>query len=642
MKKLLLILLLLPLVGISGTKLDSLLQTYPTIKSDTEKIWILNQISVEYRISGSDSADFYAFKAVELAKRKNYIKAFPAIQLNIGLIYYNRGLYKKANQYFIKCTTTAERLNQPYWMAKGYTMIGEISRRLGNIKKAKKYFEMSMPIFKRLDALKDIAWGYIDLGNIYQGDEKTQIKYYMKAIEVAKEAREDLPLSDAYHILGNIYESKGDYDRALEYFKLCIHIEEENNFSYELAGTYSSIGEIYTKKKNYKMASSYLKKSKELADKYDALEVKEYYNRAMSNLMIEQGDYQAGYEFYLKYDSIDKIIFNEKKHQQIMELETSYETEKQQLVIDNLEKEKKLKNKERNLILGGLLTVVLFLIFLLNRFWVIRKQKLIIETQKEVVEEAHKEIKDSIQYAKRIQSAILPPTKLVKEYLKDSFILYKPKDVVAGDFYWMEHRDGKVLFAAADCTGHGVPGAMISVVCNNALNRSVREYGLTDPGLILDKTREIVVEEFERSEEDVQDGMDIALCNLNIKTNELFFAGANNNLILVKKGSTKLEDILKIKGNKQPIGLYSNPKPFTSHTIQLQKGDTFYIFTDGFPDQFGGPKGKKFMYKPFRRLLLEIHTKPMDEQLTILSKAFEDWRGNLEQIDDVCVIGVGV
>jgi ligand-binding sensor domain-containing protein/serine phosphatase RsbU (regulator of sigma subunit) len=285
-----------------------------------------------------------------------------------------------------------------------------------------------------------------------------------------------------------------------------------------------------------------------------------------------------------------------------------------------------------------------------------------IRIQKEIVEEKNQEITDSIAYAKRIQNAILPPIKIVKEYLNESFILYKPKDIVAGDFYWMEIVGDKVLFAAADCTGHGVPGAMVSVVCNNALNRSVREYGLLDPGEILNKTREIIIQEFEKSEEDVKDGMDIALCTL--EGNNLQYAGANNSLWIIRKTTSENNKeisitssknkkqfkifegkeccLYEIKANKQPIGKFDDLVPYATHTFELQKEDSFYIFSDGFPDQFGGPKGKKFMYKPFRELLLSIQDKGMEEQKLLIDEAFELWRGDIEQVDDVCIIGVRI
>lgn len=265
------------------------------------------------------------------------------------------------------------------------------------------------------------------------------------------------------------------------------------------------------------------------------------------------------------------------------------------------------------------------------------------EKQRTLVEKKQKEILDSITYAKRIQDAILPSDNSVKKWLPDSFILYKPKDIVAGDFYWIETalspigRDGEglIFIAAADCTGHGVPGAMVSVVCNNALNRSLREFELTEPGKILNKTRELVIEQFEKSNDEVKDGMDISLCSLNTKTNHLQWAGANNPLWIIRNGI-----LIEYKPDKQPIGKYPENKPYTNHLIQLQKGDSIYIFTDGYVDQFGGANGKKFKALKMRKLLLSIQDRQMKEQLLVIDKMFEEWKGFTEQVDDVCVIGV--
>lgn len=246
------------------------------------------------------------------------------------------------------------------------------------------------------------------------------------------------------------------------------------------------------------------------------------------------------------------------------------------------------------------------------------------------------EIKSSILYAKGIQSAILPSIRTVQQHFSDSFILYKPKDIVAGDFYWMEavKTDEKNLlfFAVADCTGHGVPGAMVSVVCNNALNRSVREYALRDPGEILNQTNTIVKEEFEKSEEGVHDGMDIALCSL--QGNELKYAGAHNPLLVIRKG-----EMMVVKANKQPIGRFDGNEAFRTHIVQLEPGDSVYLCTDGFADQFGGQKGKKFKPGSLREMLLELHGKNMEEQGRIIDLRFEDWKGELEQVDDVCIFG---
>jgi serine phosphatase RsbU (regulator of sigma subunit) len=274
----------------------------------------------------------------------------------------------------------------------------------------------------------------------------------------------------------------------------------------------------------------------------------------------------------------------------------------------------------------------------------ISRQKAELQLQKDIVDEKNKEILDSINYAKRLQEAILPSPKTVSEYLKQFFILYKPKDIVAGDFYWLEAiQDAKdpanriILFAAADCTGHGVPGALVSVVCSNALNRAVKEFNITDTGKILDKVRELVIETFEKSDKDVKDGMDISLCSLNLKTNELLWSGANNPLWILKKGA---REITEIKPDKQPIGRYMAPHPFKTHSVRLEKDDAIYLFTDGYADQFGGPKGKKFKYSNLGNFISEIGTLNMDKQQEQLQRTFEQWQGDLEQVDDVCIIGI--
>ena len=279
---------------------------------------------------------------------------------------------------------------------------------------------------------------------------------------------------------------------------------------------------------------------------------------------------------------------------------------------------------------------------------IIKKKNSLLKASKAEIENQHSEITASINYAKRIQEAILPSNSLVNKYLPNSFIYYKPKDIVAGDFYWMHilpepngwDVDGDVvLFAAADCTGHGVPGAMVSVVCNNSLNQSVKEFGITQPSLILEKTRELVIDTFSESIEKVQDGMDLALCALNLKTNVLNYSGANNSLWIIRNNSEKIEEI---KADKHHVGKCDLMPPFTNHNIQLKKGDTIYIFSDGYVDQFGGPRGKKFMSAKFKELLLSIQDKSMSDQKKLINKSFNNWMGKLEQVDDVCVIGVKI
>jgi serine phosphatase RsbU (regulator of sigma subunit) len=244
------------------------------------------------------------------------------------------------------------------------------------------------------------------------------------------------------------------------------------------------------------------------------------------------------------------------------------------------------------------------------------------------------EITDSIHYAKRIQCAILPPDRILKENLKHLFILYKPKDIVAGDFYWTEKVDDTIFFAVADCTGHGVPGAMVSVVCHNALNSALKEFRLRRPSGILNKVRELVIETFEKSDENVTDGMDIGLCAYNYKEKRLEYSGANIPLYLVRSGK-----LIITKPDKQPIGKHMEDKPFSNHTIEVQKNDHLYILSDGFADQFGGAKGKKFSTRTLREMLVKISELPSARQKKYLENSFLEWKGDLDQVDDVTILG---
>lgn len=268
----------------------------------------------------------------------------------------------------------------------------------------------------------------------------------------------------------------------------------------------------------------------------------------------------------------------------------------------------------------------------------IAEQNATLEHQKAEIEEKTNDILDSIKYAERIQTAILPPQdELDRIFENENFVLYRPKDIVSGDFYWAERFGDEVIFSAVDCTGHGVPGAFVSIVGFNALNRTVNEFNLKKPGQILDKLTDLVVETFSKSESQIKDGMDIALCNLNYTSNKLTYAGANNPLIMVRNG-----ELIEYKANKQPIGEFQNRVPFETHEIDLQKGDCFYIFSDGFADQFGGPKGKKFKTKNLKQLILDNNHLSMKDQMAKFQEEFDKWKGDFEQLDDVCLIGVRI
>ena len=268
------------------------------------------------------------------------------------------------------------------------------------------------------------------------------------------------------------------------------------------------------------------------------------------------------------------------------------------------------------------------------------RQKEEIEKQSEQIAELYEQVKDSILYAKRIQEAILPSREEINASLQNSMVLFRPKDIVSGDFYWFTEKPDRVIIAAADCTGHGVPGALMSMIGSSLLNEIVNEKGITQPNEILLALKHGVIKALNKhpSSDQTKDGMDIGICSIPKKGNKIDFAGANNPLWMVRDG-----EIIDFRGDRQPVGIYGDnlDTPYTNHTIDIQDGDSVYIFSDGYADQFGGPRGKKFKYSQFKKLLVQINNETMESQRDTLNTRIEEWMGDQEeQIDDILVVGI--
>jgi len=621
-------------------------------------------IGIVHKSQGNyDKAIKYSLKSLKIEEELGDKNEMSACYNNIGNIHSNQGSYAKAIKYYLKSLKIREELGNKRGMSSCYNNIGEIHREQGSYDKAIEYYLKALKINKETGNKRWMSNNYNNIGIVHsnQGSYDKAIEYYLKSLKIDEEIGNKKGVSSCYNNIGSVYHNQGSYNQAIEHYQKALKIREELGDKNGIAMIYGNIASLSValsdsaaltenqKIKYLNKAVEYGNKAIELAKEIKAIPWENKAANTLMNAYKKLGRYKDAIKYAEIFITTKDSMFSEEKTKALAEMGAKYETEKKQLQIEKMEKQKELDNKtievqkaenRKQLIIIisaiiGFIIVLVFSIILLRMFSQKRKANILLAEQKAEIEEKNRDIMDSITYAKRIQSAILPPQKLVKEYLKNSFILYKPKDIVAGDFYWMEHKDGKILFAAADCTGHGVPGAMVSVVCNNGLNRSVREHGLTVPGKILDKTREIVIQEFEKSEEEVKDGMDIAICSL--EGNRLQYAGAHNPLWIIRNG-----EILEIKADRQPIGKSRISEPFTTHTVQLEKGDTLYIFSDGYVDQFGGEKGKKFKSKAFKELLISIQDRPMEEQRILIDDTFENWRGELEQIDDVCVIGVKI
>jgi len=688
-----------------GQNRDSLWKVYnDEEQSDTNRLKAIYSIAWSYRGNNPDTAIVLALQELEFA-RKLKQKMFEGKALNtLGVAYMNKGNYPKAMEYFLKVLRIREELGDKKGIGSSYNNLGNVYRLQSNYTKALEYFlkylkiceetgdrygtgvaylniglvyvELGKPekgleyydkylkICEEMDDKQGIGYCYNNIGNAYHklGNYSKALEYHEKSLKVKEEINDKKGMGYCFNNIGEIYSKQFNYPKALEYFLKALKIRREVGFNKGIVESYNGIGSLYNQLYDYKSAIQYSDSALNLAKKIGDIEGERIAYENLAIVHANTGDYKQAYTNYVQFKQRTDSIFNNENSKQLSELKTNFEVEKKEVELKAKAEEQHARQRIIIYSVAALLLlVILFLSFLYNRFRIIRRQKHIIEIQKELVDEKQKEILDSITYAKRLQEAILPPLKHVTEYFPESFILYKPKDIVAGDFYWMETRNENletneieneksnpqsnqlsnqlVFLAAADCTGHGVPGAMVSVVCSNSLNRTVKEFGITEPGKILDKVTSLVIETFEKSESEVKDGMDISLIHLNLATKELQWAGANNPLWIIEKNK---HEITEIKADKQPIGQFANIKNFTTHKLNLTTGDLIYLFTDGFADQFGGEKGKKFKYNKLKDLLISIKDKNQTEQKEILNDSFEAWRGRLEQVDDVCIIGIRI
>ncbi len=541
--------------------------------------------------------------------------------------------------------------------------------------------------------LNNAAAVYLELGKYEKAEE-----YINKAKKLSINQNETNSLSNT---LANIYFQKGDNDKAIETYKKTAEIEGEENAKSRAIALHN-IGKIYYSIEDYENSATYLKKSNEitkseniffLSQKNDYLlseiiantascrnEFAEY-KRLINRKNVEVGllnDYEDKYE--IKISKEDLVAQITKKDAEIVK--NKEKIEKQEVEKQNLFLEKEIevtKNRNKKIIILGLtigLVLILLLAFfailqliqkkkayknlkgknaqisqqneeitaqadeLLDKNMKITKMHSNLQVQKNKIELQNTKITSSINYAKSIQTAMLPSSQIIQKNLVDYFIFYQPRDIVSGDFYWLsEINKDEFLFAAADCTGHGVPGAMMSMLGVGLLNQIVNEQKVINPNEVLYKLKYLIINSLHQKEKDntVHDGMDMALVKINRKTMKCEFAGAYNPLIIVRNN-----EIIRFDADDMPVGKYFVEKndPFTNHEFDLEKNDTLYLYSDGYKDQMGGERNKKFNRKQFFELFIKVNKKTMKEQHDIFEKDFFDWKGDRRQVDDVLVAGI--
>jgi serine phosphatase RsbU (regulator of sigma subunit) len=617
---------------------------------------------------------------------------------NIGYIYDNQGNVTGALEYYHKSLEIYERIGDNQGASTIFNNLGVLYSSQGDTSKAMFYHNESLRLKKIIGDDQGVSLSLNNIGTIYKNRGRVfeALDCFEKSLRICKKHDDLRGMAICYDNIGGVYYNEGYVLKAIDFYQKAYAIRIENGEYSGAAFSLNNIASVYLSMRKLDDALSHAKKSLELAEEIGYPMDIQNASETLYKIYTIKSDYRNALAYHELYVAMRDSLHNENNERALLSQGLKYEYEKE-ILKKNLEhlKQQEIKDlqiKERDatinqektlryaLVIGLLLMIYVVYISVRNykrkqkdneliqlQKTEVESQKQKIEKQHHILEETYKEISDSITYAKRIQQAILPPVETISAQFKDSFIWYQPKNVVSGDFFWMEtfnrasetdatNLSEKItILAVADCTGHGVPGAMVSVVCHNALNRSVLEFGLTNPSDILNKTRELVIETFDKSGGEVKDGMDISIICLNSKLNQIKFAGANNNLYIIRHGllpdslgerteialhDESLCTFIELKSDKQPIGRFAKAKPFTDITFNLEPDDQIYLFTDGLADQFGGPKGKKFKYQQFKELLVKNYRQPMDNQMDALSFAFENWKGELEQVDDVCIIGI--
>ncbi len=613
------------------------------LPDDTAKITALvHNFDLSTKNKDFVKADAYFDEILSLIERLNHPTSLEKILDNsVGNLIQN-GNFDKCLAYTLLIKNSVNKLKYVPMYTVIENHLGTLYWHLGNDSMAIVSYERSLAVDINKSSPIAKAGDYNNLGMVYRkvGKYDKAYDYYYQALLIFLSENNKLGLGNCYNNIGVLYQIQNKFENAYEFYQKSLEVREEIQDSIGMAITLGNIGENFINLNRNDSAEKYLLRSFYLSEKLKDLEG--VYGTALTlNTLYEKiNNYKEALHFYKIYVKAFKEFENEESKREMVkkEAELKFEQEFQKREI-LAEAEKRKQNIYTGAGLTVLLIVSVFSVILYKRFRFTQKQNSIIETQKHIVENKNKEIVDSINYAKRLQDAILPPLISFKDLLPQSFVLYQPKDIVAGDFYWLESVNDTVFVAAADCTGHGVPGAIVSVVCSNALKRAVKEFRITEPGPILDKVRELVIETFEKSASEVKDGMDISLATITRTGNNekviLKWAGANNPLWFIKNNIFE-----EIKANKQPIGITDKPAPFTTHTRELNNGDSFYLFTDGYADQFGGVKGKKFKYDQLKKVIIENIDKPMTDQQETLTKIFQEWKGNLVQVDDILIIGI--
>ncbi len=684
--------------------IDSLLVLLKNDKPDTNKVIHLYQLTREFQLTGDyqkglnygtealdlaiildfkkgmaqstnnngniylKQADYYHAldyyrKALNIDKEVRNKKGIAARSCNIGIVYKELGNYPKALDYYFEALKMDEELRDKGGIATDIGNIGLVYSEQDNYPKALNYYFKALKMAEELGYKNGIAADLGNIGIVYGniGDHTKALVYFFKALKNAEELGDKSLIAILLGNIGNVYLNQGNYSKALNHYFKALKMKEKICDKNGIANTLGNIGSLYTKTGKFKEAGKYLIRAYAIDDSIHAMDNLLQIEDHLSRLYDTIGEHKLALIHYKKSIALKDTLFSQENKKQLIRKEMNYEFDKKESATKTENDKQQAvamaeSNKQKIIIwsvICGLLLVIVFAGFVFRSLRITRKQKQIIELQKnevsiqkEIVERQKEKIVDSITYAQRIQQSILIEESEVQSYLSECFIYFQPKDIVSGDFYWCSKIDDKIIIAAVDCTGHGVPGAFMSMIGNTLLNQIVNEKRITKPSEILRLLNLGVYEVLHQQKVDAlsDDGMDTALCCIDYKNNELQYAGQNplyllsNDQMEVIKG-----DIYGIGGRGAIAKLHNQlKKEFANHVIPIKKNMSIYLFSDGYMDQFGGDKRKKFGTQKFKELLLNNRHRSMQNQKELIKSAHIEWKGSSPQIDDILVIGIRI
>jgi serine phosphatase RsbU (regulator of sigma subunit) len=654
------------------TNLEKALDLAIKIRDHKRKGLIEGHISSYYYYTGQYHLAIQHTKyAVDIYKElKDSMRYINSVN-NLGILFRRIGNYHKSLEYNHIQLTYYLKKRDSLNLAKTYNNLGNLYNDYGDAEKALEYQKENLRIRKKLEDFIGIGSAYNNLALLYENQKMsdTAIYYYQRALSLPDIKQSSTLYGAIHNNLAIVYKTKGNNSLAEYHLLKALQFRDSVGDTHGSCQTRGNLADTYRLMGNSTLAKKYAEEGMRMAKKYNHLEElwRNYLHLAKINKELK--NFQEAYNYMELYADVKDSLRNKDEIRKMAQVEIGHKYN-QKMLEDSLnrEQEKELflkqqeleniaiveKQKRQEVIAwfsAGVGLVLLVLVFILiknnrdksetNR--IISDKNAKIELQKFNLEVKNKEVLDSINYARRIQNAILPTEQELDDVLPEYCLLFNPKDIISGDFYWMDKFENNLFVAVADCTGHGVPGAIVSVICANALSKSIEEEGNTETGKILDRTREIVVDQLSKNNSTVQDGMDISflrfIYNDNGTLQSAQWSGANNPLWILRKNSDQMEEL---QPNKQPIGKYASPIPFETNHISIDQGDTFYLFTDGFADQFGGEKGKKLKRANFKTILFDNRTVDLQKLKKELEQSFADWKGPHEQVDDICVMAIRV